>query len=454
MFKQFLNKLKVFVSRIKAHFNAMGRNPSAEAAAIQEQVDGAMRYADGIVELFDKVAVQAVENYQSSVNAQKNTATDGGNVQMKIRQIGNTGKFYVQADRQVLTGSDAQAWEKQIEDYINNEIRKWEDVAIPTSDGHILLLTGRSSYKLSDRQVASIQNKIRGFLSDADYARKGRAATHIDELIQVARFDKYNPDMNGKHKNDIGEDGFNYYEAYFRDFDGKYYRITLSSGINDQEETTYSIGRIRERSFPASRGSSSKKEALKSGKEASSNTIIYTSAQKSQAEKTAIQMAFEKAFANKQSKTEKSKETEQHQKRTGTLTNRDILAGTEDATLRSDAEREWMKKYREKLEQSKEQNRKMVELGQQIDRIQSENNPQNQKKLWELKEEQIKTKNRIEIFEMQISRLEKSGSMDAILTREKDRILQSLWNEYGKIPKGEKAQLLPMDSQPNDLRSL
>lgn len=71
MFKQFLNKLKVFVSRIKAHFNAIGRNPSAEAAAIQEQVDGAMRYADGIVELFDKVAVQAVENYQSSVNAQK-----------------------------------------------------------------------------------------------------------------------------------------------------------------------------------------------------------------------------------------------------------------------------------------------------------------------------------------------------------------------------------------------
>ena len=128
-----------------------------------------------------------------------------------------------------------------------------------------------------------------------------------------------------------------------------------------------------------------------------------------------------------------------YQKRTGTLTNRDILAETNDTALQNDAERELMKKYREKLGQSKEQNRKMEELGQQIARIQSEKTPQSQKKLRELKDEQIKTKNRIDIFEAQIKRLEKSVSMDSILTREKDRILQSLWNEYGKLPKGENA---------------
>ena len=102
----------------------------------------------------------------------------------------------------------------------------------------------------------------------------------------------------GKHENDIGEDGFNYFLAYFRDADGKYYRVPFSSAINEQEETTYSIGMIRQRSFPAGRGSSSNKEALKGGRKASKN-IIYSSEAKSQEVKTAIQLAYEKALGKK-----------------------------------------------------------------------------------------------------------------------------------------------------------
>lgn len=202
---------------------------------MREQIDGAVRYAEKIVEAFDRVAVEAVERYQEGAPAQKNTAEGG--VQMQVKEIGQTGKYYVQADRQVLTGEDPKTWKRQIEKYINEAIRRNEDIAIPTEDGHILLLTARSAYKLSDNHASSILKKIEVLLSSEDYARKGRIATHIDELIRVARFDKYGPDVDHKHENDIGEDGFNYFEAYFRDYDGKYYRVPFSAGINENMET-------------------------------------------------------------------------------------------------------------------------------------------------------------------------------------------------------------------------
>ena len=128
-------------------------------------------------------------------------------------------------------------------------------------------------------------------LPDKDYALKGRAATHIDELIRVARFDKYGADVDHKHENDIGEDGFNYFEANFRDYDGKYYRVPFSAAINENMETVYSIGKIRQRRFPANRGSSPETGALNSGRKPSED-IIYSSFDKSQEAKSAIKIAY------------------------------------------------------------------------------------------------------------------------------------------------------------------
>jgi len=180
--------------------------------------------------------------------------------------------------------------------YINEVIRQDQDVAIPTQDGHILLLTGRSSYKLADRHVSSIAKKVESILNDEEYAKKGRAVTHVDELIRVARFRRYRPDVDGKHENDIGADGFNYFETHFMDFDGSYYRIPLTAAINENGETAYSIGKPEKRRFPAGSGSSSNSEALNKGRKPSGNSI-YTSEARSQEVKSAIQIAYEKALA-------------------------------------------------------------------------------------------------------------------------------------------------------------
>lgn len=124
---------------------------------------------------------------------------------------------------------------------------------------------------------------------------KSKDDTIIDELVKVARFEKNREDIGNKHENDIGEDGFNYYIAFFMDFDGEYYMISFSSAQNANKETVYSIGKIKKRRFPNRDGSSSKNGALKNGRK-SSSPIIYTTEDKSQEVKTAIQLAFEKAF--------------------------------------------------------------------------------------------------------------------------------------------------------------
>ena len=67
IFYKLLDMLKEFVADLKAYFNSIGKNPSREANALKEQVGDSVKYLDHIVELFDKVAIEAVENYQAAV---------------------------------------------------------------------------------------------------------------------------------------------------------------------------------------------------------------------------------------------------------------------------------------------------------------------------------------------------------------------------------------------------
>ena len=214
----------------------------------------------------------------------------------KLLIVENNGKPYVQADRKVLHGDDPSIWGKEIETYINEKIRKGKDVLIPTEDGHVLVLTERSAYKLTDRHESKIIAEAKGLLADQLYSVKLQAAAHIDELIRVGKFEGFKPDENNKHENDIGEDGFNYYTAFFQDTDGIRYRFAITAALNENEETAYSIGAIRKRKPTTGRGPSARKSGAQNGGKLPSESIIYTSEGKSQ-QKTAMQEAMEKAKA-------------------------------------------------------------------------------------------------------------------------------------------------------------
>ena len=67
VFETLLEKLKEFVEQLREHFSSMAYNPSAEANALKEEIEGSLHYMEDIVKMFDKVAAQAVKNYQATV---------------------------------------------------------------------------------------------------------------------------------------------------------------------------------------------------------------------------------------------------------------------------------------------------------------------------------------------------------------------------------------------------
>ena len=75
IFDKLLEKLKEFLADLKAYFNTLGHNRSREANALKEQVGEAVHYVESIVELFDKVALEAVENYQATVATEEATVS-------------------------------------------------------------------------------------------------------------------------------------------------------------------------------------------------------------------------------------------------------------------------------------------------------------------------------------------------------------------------------------------
>ena len=185
------------------------------------------------------------------------------------------GKKYVRADRQVIFGNDPETWSEQLEAYINSKIRKGENVHLIAEDGDVLTITEDTAGKVSSRY------KDGRTMSDEAFERKVSAGTHIDELAQVSvRGKKTVADADNKH-GAMASAGWNYRTAYFLDFDGKYYRCTISVSISKNGNAVYNIGEMKERSFPTAQkalsGSSANSGAL--GREASSQGSIRKSSE-------------------------------------------------------------------------------------------------------------------------------------------------------------------------------
>ena len=161
------------------------------------------------------------------------------------------GKKYVRADRQVIFGNDPQSWSEQLEDYINVKIRRGQDVKLIGADGDELVLTATSAGKLSDNHTSDGRT-----MSEAAFERKVNAASHIDELAQVSvKGDRNVVDHNSRH-GDMASSGWNYRTAFFKDFDGKYYKVTISTAQSADGKMIYNIGQMQERSIPQINGSS------------------------------------------------------------------------------------------------------------------------------------------------------------------------------------------------------
>lgn len=207
-----------------------------------------MQYARELQEIWDNALMDAARNNRGTM--EKATPAES---RQSIRETSN-GKKYVKADRQVLFGSDPDSWSEQLEDYINGKIRRGQDVQLIAEDGDVLLLTRTSAGKLSDNHTSDGRT-----MSDAAFERKANAAAHIDELVEVSSKGKKTIiDKDARH-GDMASGGWNYRTAYFMDFDGKYYKTTISVAEGAGGSIVYNVGHMKEEAFPKIKGSYAEK---------------------------------------------------------------------------------------------------------------------------------------------------------------------------------------------------
>ena len=207
-----------------------------------------MQYARELQEIWDNALMDAAKNNRGTVEE-----TAPAESRQSIRETSN-GKKYVEADRQVLFGSDPDSWSEQLEDYINGKIRRGQDVQLIAEDGDVLLLTRTSAGKLSDNHTSDGRT-----MSDAAFERKANAAAHIDELVEVSSKGKKTIiDKDARH-GDMASGGWNYRTAYFVDFDGKYYKTTISVAEGAGGSIVYNVGHMKEEAFPKIKGSYAEK---------------------------------------------------------------------------------------------------------------------------------------------------------------------------------------------------
>ena len=208
-------------------------------------------------DIFEQIKAASPKNGEAASSMQKNSVESFGD-----------GKQYVKADRQVIFGNDRDSWSTQLEDYINGKIRRGQDVTLIGADGDELILTATSAGKLSSPYTSDGRT-----MSETAYERKANAAAHIDELAQVSTRGKKNvSDAESRH-GDMASEGWNYRTAYFMDFDGKYYRVTISVAQGPDGKMVYNIGQMKEEASPKVNGSSAQNGNGQRGFASSDNRV-------------------------------------------------------------------------------------------------------------------------------------------------------------------------------------
>ena len=184
--------------------------------------------ADQLLALEERTGEEAGVQYQI-----KHGITKGG------REVS-----YVQADRQVISGTDSSKWGQQVTNFINQQIRKGKDVTFYSENGVPLTITKDTAGKAAYRNSYADRTPY----SDSDYALKLRIESHIDEAAQVSIGKKGKTQDTKNHA--FAREGFSYRTAYFLDADGKYYSFQISVGRSNGINSIYNVNEIKEAELP------------------------------------------------------------------------------------------------------------------------------------------------------------------------------------------------------------
>ena len=304
IFEKLLDRLKEFVAEIKAHFKSMGGNQSKEAAAVKDYMGDAIQYAEGLVEAFDRLAVSAVENYQKAATAQKYTATEGG-VQMQTRSVDGNQVVWIEAN--ILKENTGQPVHQFIADYIAEHI----------GEVYTIIESGQKVYIGEDLPGEYTQSKYTQALlkkKSSVLKAKNRATSNLGEMIEIATNRRWEKTQHTHSK------------------DAKYgmYRYDTRFGFPVKNHKGETVGANVYRAELLIRNASDGKKYLYdlvSIKKDTASSGWLTQRVASAAEKTAGQKGnvSTNSIRNNSGNVNNNSSEEQHQERTNTLTNWDVL---------------------------------------------------------------------------------------------------------------------------------
>ena len=191
------------------------------------------------VAMLERLFMQAVENKQGPRD---------GDVEFAIVAL-DDGNLYVKATRRIIQGETKAEQRREITDFFNVLLEGNPSVDIPTIEGGILTITKSETARKARDDHKQVGGKALP-MTDIEFGVKLRAEAHIDELAEIAETKSGKSDTK---KHTFAKDGFTYRRAYFADFDGKYYEITLSIGKNGTAATVYNVGKMKEGILPSAK---------------------------------------------------------------------------------------------------------------------------------------------------------------------------------------------------------
>ena len=153
IFGKLLEKLKAFVSDLKAYFSSLGENRSREAKALKEQVGDAVHYVESIVKLFDKVAVEAVETYQKTVATEAKAALSAAETASTVTDIADKNESLQQNDHVEKDDSPFYDINAKFDDKVKQ---------IPKEDVDAGAIKAIDNYHLNEDEVSGIKGYVDG----------------------------------------------------------------------------------------------------------------------------------------------------------------------------------------------------------------------------------------------------------------------------------------------------
>ena len=226
--------------KILSFFKGAGK----DYADVPKLSGAAKKYYRTYKKLFDEFSARNAENnaIEKPLTSMKTeNMQDSGRDYAVVAQ--EDGKLYVTATRKVIKSTTLEGQRKEISHFFDVLLEGQPSIDIHTIEGDVLTITKADTADKARDNYKTVQNK-RVKLSDDEFRVKLNAEAHIDELAEISTSKPKKAPDSKNHS--FAKDGFTYRTAYFEDFDGKYYRVTLSIGNNGTVATVYNVGEIKE----------------------------------------------------------------------------------------------------------------------------------------------------------------------------------------------------------------